>query len=309
MKRERSTLYYAVSIPRQVWNHPANRHRRGRALARAIGWQLYKRIAKRPLDIRVYSGMKIRCYPDSGSASNVLYFTPYYEYHEMQFLQRYLRPGDGFIDGGANIGTYSLLAAGIVGTAGRVVAFEPTARAALSCRENLTLNGLDWVELHEAALAERSGVVSFLTGRDVSNRILLAEEAAADGIQVRCVSLDSILSPEALFAMAKLDVEGAEVAALRGAEQHLRQANPPVWQVEIWDHLLRDMGTSTGELLSLLSDHGYGIASYDADSNRLDFSARSSVQGVGEGENLLAISGSRRGEVADRLRMPREHLP
>lgn len=308
-KRGCSKLSYAVSIPRQVWSHPANRHRRGRALARAIGWQLYKRGVRSPKEIKIFSGMRIRCYPDSNSASNLFYFTPYYEYDEMLFLQRYLRPGDGFIDGGANIGTYSLLAAGIVGPGGRVVAFEPTPETARRFRENVALNGLDWVELHEAALAERSGVVPFLTEWDVSNRILTGEEAAAGAIHVTCASLDSSLPPDARFAMAKLDLEGAEVAALRGADQHLRDANPPVWQVEVWDHLLRDMGTTTRELLSLLSDYGYDVASYDADANRLDFELSSSGEGAGEGENILAVSRLGRDDVAGRLGVYRDHLP
>jgi FkbM family methyltransferase len=300
-KRGLSKLSYAVSIPRLVWRHPANRHRRTRAVARAIAWQLYKRLVRKPKEIKIYSGMRIRCYPGSNSASNLFYFTPYYEYDEMLFLERYLRPGDGFIDGGANIGTYSLLAAGIVGFGGRVVAFEPTPEAARRFRENLALNDLDWVDLREAALAERSGVVPFRSDQDVSNRIVAEQSVGIGDIQVPSVSLDECLPSGAEYAMAKLDLEGAEVVALRGAERHLSDANPPVWQVEIWDHLLRDMGTSTRELLSLLFDHGYEIARYDGETNRLDFQLGSSGGATREGENLLGVSRSHRDEVLRRI--------
>jgi FkbM family methyltransferase len=218
-----SQLSCAASLIRQVWSHPANRHHRGRALARAVGWQLHKRVIRRPREITVYSGMKIRCYPKSNSASNLFYFGQYYEYDEMRLLARYLRPGDGFIDGGANIGTYSLLAAGIVGPGGRIDAFEPDPESARRFRENATLNGLAWVELHEAALTERSGTVSFLTGGDVTNRIRPRSAMETGQIEVTCVSLDMAVPPDARYAMAKLDLEGAEVAALRGAEHHLTE--------------------------------------------------------------------------------------
>jgi FkbM family methyltransferase len=297
-KPKYSRLSCAESIVRQVWSHPANRHQRGRALARAVGWQLHKRVIRKPREITVFSGMRIRCHPASTSASNLFYFGQYYEYDEMRFLARYLRPGDGFIDGGANIGTYSLLAAGIVGPGGRVDAFEPGAEAAGWFRENLALNGLDWVELHEAALMERAGTAVYLTDWDVSNRILRGKATEANQIEVPCVSLDGTLPPGTQYAMAKLDLEGAEVMALRGAEKHLTDANPPVWQVEVIDHLLHDMGSSQRELFSIFSDHGYDIARYDSDSNSLDFDFGGVTR---EGENVMAISRSRRNEISGRL--------
>lgn len=245
--------------------------------------------------------MKIRCYPSSNSASNLFYFGQYYEYDQMLFLARYLRPGDGFIDGGANIGTYSLMAAGIVGPGGRVDAFEPAPQSARRFRENVALNGIDWVALHEAALTEASGTATFLTDWDVSNRIVAGEAKEANEIEVQCVTLDASLPPDARYAMAKLDLEGAEVAALRGADRHLRDANPPVWQLEIIGHLLHDMGSSAQELFSLLADHGYDIARYDGDTNRLDFRPRSFAEVTPERENVLAVSRSRREEISGRL--------
>ena len=122
---------------------------------------------------------------------------------------------DGFIDGGANIGTYSLLASGIVGPGGLIVAFEPVPKLARRFRENIALNGIDWVELHEAALADRSGLVSFVSDRDVSNRIVPEGSGERNKIHVPSTSLDECLPPDARFAMAKFDLEGAEVAALR----------------------------------------------------------------------------------------------
>jgi len=300
----RSQLSCATSIVRQVWTHPANRRHRIGALARAVGWQVHKRVIRKPKDITLFSGMRIRCYPMSNSASNLFYFGQFYEYDEMRFLARYLRPGDGFIDGGANIGTYSLLAARIVGRGGHIDAFEPDPQSADRCRENLALNGLEWVEVHEAALADHEGTATFLTGGDVTNRIVLRKQAKASRhIDVSCVGIDESVSPEANYAMAKLDLEGGEVAALRGGERHLIEANPPVGQVEVIDRLLHDLGSSAKELFDMFSDHGYDLARYDSDSNAIDFD----FDGVArDGENLLGISRSKRDQVLERLHGSRQ---
>ena len=69
---------------------------------------------------------KIRCYPNSSSASKIIYFSAFPDFYEMGFMKDYLRPGDNFIDGGANIGLYTILAASLVGNNGKVVAFEPS---------------------------------------------------------------------------------------------------------------------------------------------------------------------------------------
>ena len=73
--------------------------------------------------------MTLRCYPDSPSASAMIYCHDSPDFHEMNFIRRYLRAGDTFLDIGANIGVYSLLAASRVGPSGRVVAFEPAKQA------------------------------------------------------------------------------------------------------------------------------------------------------------------------------------
>lgn len=266
---ERSSLYYLWSIPHQIWRHPNNRNRRALALARSVWWQGYKRLIRKPITVRLFNGMRLRCYPDSVSASEVFYFGGYHEFNEMLFIRRFLRAGDSFIDGGANIGVYSLLAASIVGPTGRVDAFEPDAVAASRLRENIELNGLTNVHVHEAALSDTPGRIRFAQGLDVSNRMVSSNEAGLQTADVEAVRLDDSLEPGARYMMAKLDVEGAEIAALRGAEQHLDAGNPPVWQLEAMERQLRKLGTSRKEVVSLLRQHGYGFASYDARNRRL----------------------------------------
>ena len=118
-------------------------------------WQAYKRTIRRPLQVRAYRGtIRIRAYPDSAEAGRFIYFNGVPDHVEATLMSRVLRHGDGFVDGGAHIGTYALLAASLVGSDGHVDCFEgaPTALARLC--ENIALNGFGNVTVHAAALSD-----------------------------------------------------------------------------------------------------------------------------------------------------------
>ena len=293
-----SSLQYARNITRAVVRHPANQPHRVRALGRALGWQLYKRIVRRPLEID-YAGYRLRCYPDSNSASNIFYFGHLYDWHEMRFLRRYLRAGDGFVDVGANIGTYALLAASIVGPGGSVEAFEPSPVAAGRLRETLASNQLSNVVLHEAAIGDANGTTEFSIGWDVTDSVFVPTDRYQQmrpRIQVELARLDDVLGDRS-YAAGKLDVEGLELAALRGAAAHLEARNPPVWQIEVLANQLGKFGASVTDMFSLLREHGYDVFTFDSESNQLIRDAHA----VAQASNVLAIAESHLDEVVSRI--------
>jgi len=249
----------AKRVLKRIWNHPGNRGNRLKALGRAAGWQVYKRIAKRPLKVDFVEGFSVLCFPDSGSASNIFYGNHYFDLEEMNLMRRVLREGDGLLDGGANIGVYSMLAASLVGPTGHVVAFEPFPTHVARFRANVALNGFANVTLRRAAVSDAAGTVSFVTNRDVSNRIQTRTDADADTITVECTTLDESLKGLPRFTIGKLDLEGSEIAALNGARRLLAEANPPLWIIE-WDRgLLAKRGHDPQELVRLLESNGYRI--------------------------------------------------
>jgi FkbM family methyltransferase len=281
-----------------IWSHPANRGRRLRAIASSAGWQLYKRTIRRPIDVRAF-GLKFRCQPDSGDASRMIYVNRLPDPDEMLFLQRYLRPGDWAIDAGANVGIYTLLMASAVGPRGRVLAFEPADKAFAFLTMNVEMNDLGQVALRKAAIADFCGTADFNQGEDEANALSSLRESPLGRHPVDVVTLDSEIA-DGGYAVCKIDVEGAEFAALKGAEHSLRRLNPPVLLLELTNRTLKRSGSSVDELRDWLKERGYELWTYLSEGNLLEpWVERPRKPGhVGD---AIAIAESALGEVRSRL--------
>ncbi len=147
-----------------------------------------------------------------------------------QILLQRLHPGMVFYDLGANIGLFSLLAARIVGAAGRVYSFEPDAEVAARLRRNIARNCFTNVTVVGAGVWSTSGVLNFLpaspSSPDKGTGMFVPEGRAADATKIRCVSLDDFISSAPLPHAIKCDVEHAELEALRGAKKLLETSRP-----------------------------------------------------------------------------------
>jgi FkbM family methyltransferase len=295
---EESVGSTAATLVRLIWRHPANRRHRVRALLGSIGWQVYKRTLRRPIWIQAFGSMRLRCYPDDHEASRFIYFNRFPDFHEMRFMQRFLRPGDRFIDCGAHIGSYSLLAAAIVGSQWVVEAFEAAPRALQRLKENIAASNVTCVRVHACAVSDRSGAVAFVADRKggTGNRIVTPEDDSRVTVEVPAVRLDDVLN-EAPYAMAKLDIEGAEALALQGANRLLRDAASPVWQLELVDLFIRRFGSSVHQVIEYLASLGYEIGVYDAGNNVLQLGPHM----VETRTNVLAIARSSLDLVARRV--------
>ena len=131
----------------------------------------------------------------------------------MLFLLHFLRPNDLFLDIGANVGSYTILASGVCGA--RTWAFEPDPGTIIFLTRNIEINALgDLATIHEMALGPTETDVAFTIGRDTSNKV--AEPSAQKVRIVRQSRLDVILNGQAP-TMMKLDVEGYEDDVLKGA--------------------------------------------------------------------------------------------
>jgi FkbM family methyltransferase len=172
-------------------------------------------------------------------------------------LGRFLGPGDTFIDGGANIGLFTIIAAALVGRAGRVIAFEPAIEANGLLQDNVALNGFDWVDIYQAALADRSGMRDFVDLGRASGFSSFAPANADRGevIVVPTLTLEVCVEHTDSVALVKLDLEGAEVEALSGGRTLLERGVP--FLVEVEDAHLRRQGSSAAALRGMFADYQY----------------------------------------------------
>jgi FkbM family methyltransferase len=290
-RRRQSAVDLARRVVGRVMSHPGNNGRVPQALMRSLGWQVWKRVARRPLYARLEGGISFCLFPDAGSASNVVYFDGRFDFAETRFLARYLRPGDEFWDVGANIGYFTLLAGVLVGSAGKVRAFEPLPTTFRMLERNVSLNPALPIEAHAVALAADDARAWFTADMDVSNR--LTTDKRGDVVQVVVSRVDAW--PSAAPTFVKVDVEGAELEVLRGAESTVRRCRP-VLQVELIEHLLRDRGASIDGVAHWSGVHGYRMFLPTANGDVEPLASISAVKG-----NVLLLPAERLDEVRRRL--------
>lgn len=136
------------------------------------------------------------------------------EFAEMSFVVHYLRAGDWFVDVGANIGAYTLLASGVAGAC--TIACEPSPSTFTSLRQTLRINNLeDKATALNCAVGARTGHLFLTEGLGTENH--LVAEAGNGAIQVPVKTLDELLADQRP-ALLKIDVEGFEADVLEGAQ-------------------------------------------------------------------------------------------
>jgi FkbM family methyltransferase len=155
-----------------------------------------------------------------------------YERPIQQALAKYLRPGMVFYDVGANGGFFSLLGAQLVGPSGTVISFEPHPQTARQCRAQIDANGFRNVTVVTAAVSDKVGTHKFSDGEFSVMRSLQDAETAPKTIIVKTTTLDHEISKFPPPDVLKIDIEGAEIDALRGADILLTEKKP-IFLVEV----------------------------------------------------------------------------
>ena len=176
-------------------------------------------------------------------------------------LKHFLRPGDTFIDIGANHGTFSIVASRLVGPQGLVVSIEPQPRKA-NLLGKLMPNGPSKFELYQIACGDHSGEVAFYIPSATSGSAGVFPQYSARSqhstFQIALRRLDDVIDWRHLpgRTLLKLDVEGSELATLLGARQLIQAATPPLL-IEINPKAMQAAGTSKTALTMTLLDLGY----------------------------------------------------
>jgi FkbM family methyltransferase len=218
--------------------------------------------------MRLQPGLKMRLYGDSELCR--LIYCRHFEATERAFLNHFLRPGDVFVDVGANIGLFTLIAACSVGPAGRVIAFEPTSVTYARLVDNVRLNGFSNVRCVNSALSDRSGYLDLIQstdGFDAWNSFAeptMGTENLRERVEV--IEWDHYARSHnlsGLITMMKIDVEGWESRVLAGGKEVIARPDAPVLQIEFTEPSAKAAGSSCRNLYECLEGFGYQMFIYD----------------------------------------------
>jgi FkbM family methyltransferase len=155
----------------------------------------------------------------TGATQNI--YTGLHEFEDCGFLLHLLRSNDLFVDIGANVGVYTVLAAGAIGAT--AVAVEPVPDTFAKLLTNLCANALDGkVKPHNIGLGRSTSTLRFTSDQDTTNHVITDENWTGPSVDVPVQTLDAVLNGQAP-ALIKIDVEGWESEVLAGAEVTLGQ--------------------------------------------------------------------------------------
>jgi FkbM family methyltransferase len=170
-------------------------------------------------------------------------------------LEACLRPGDLFVDVGANVGVYTTWAARIVGAKGNVIALEPAPRTRTWLEDICVQNGLAQVNIIPSAAGDATGT-ALMQIQDGASGLSRLVDRSVGSIEVPLTTLDTLLASKPP-ALIKIDVEGHELRVLEGARQTLQHSRVPV----VFE--APDFGGGSGTLrcVQLLETAGYKVLS------------------------------------------------
>ncbi len=194
-----------------------------------------------------------------------LYYFGIWEPNLTDWIRHCLKPGDVFVDVGANVGYYSLLASSLVGDSGKVVAIEALPEIFEKLKNNLEMNHANNVRAVNMAVWDRTDLITLFTQAGDLQANTTAMHGWADQwnlqkkCQVRAASLPAILSPEEIQGarLIKIDVEGAEWRVISGltALSHVCRRDLEI-VVEVAPRMLQEQGKSCQDVLDFFGSWG-----------------------------------------------------
>ncbi len=244
-----------------IANHPLNSGQKIPALLGFLKWQIGSRLVPGPIIFEWVNGAKIVVRRgEKGVTQNV--YCGLHDFEDMAYLLHVLDPEDLFIDIGANVGSYTILACAAKGSRG--YSFEPVPTTYLRLLENIAINSLgSRVVALNIGLSNYAGELSFTSVESCTNHVTTESEDSDNmaTVKVKVCSLDSVLGDEAP-SLIKIDVEGFETPVLQGAQAALRNMALHSVIMELNGSGVR-YGYNEDDILNKMKDHGFSTYQYN----------------------------------------------
>jgi FkbM family methyltransferase len=198
-----------------IFNHPFNSDNRISGVLRFFKWQLNTKLNPYPIVYPFTENSKLIIWKSLNGATGNLY-CGLMDYYDMGFLLHFLRSTDLFIDVGANIGAYTVLASGEIGAS--TISIEPIPSTYKILIDNILINRIqNKVQALNIGLGKSKMKIKFTKSMDTVNHV--ATDNEIDTIEVEVDTLDSVTN--LIPTLIKIDVEGFETEVLNGAEKIL----------------------------------------------------------------------------------------
>ena len=261
-------------------NHPLNRHRRVQALKRFVRWQVGSRLLPGPVVMEWVSGTRIIVRPGEYGVTQNLY-CGLQDFEEMSYLMHVVTQQDLFVDVGANVGAYTILAC--AGKGARGICIEPIPSTFIRLLDNLFINRLlDSVRACNLGVSDADGELSFTTEEGSGNHVIDGRDGRQGSLAVPVRKLDDVLAGGAP-SFLKIDVEGFETRVIGGAEATL--SNPSLHSIVIeLNGSGERYGFDEGAIVRKLNDFGFSSYLYHPFRRQL-----TRLNGKNTGDNTLFV--------------------
>jgi FkbM family methyltransferase len=229
-------------------------------------WERFQNSSRRFIVHKYQNIFKIRLYKDSYLSEEI--YANKFEMDEAQFISDFLKEGDIFIDIGANIGLYSLMAARRVGSQGIVYSFEPTSITYRRLSDNIRINRFKNIIPVNMALSDKNGNFEMnvscdgFDGWNSFTQVIRGSKSRTEMVETSTV--DNFFSDDRVWnriSLIKIDVEGWEKFVILGGVEHFKRPESPVLIIEFVDQNTINAGYTCQELYQLLVSFGYTLYS------------------------------------------------
>lgn len=246
-------------------NHPLNKKHKIEAIIKFLRWQIGSRIVPGEIVYQWINGTKFIVKPgETGLTGNI--YSGLHEFADMAYVLHVLNPDELFIDIGANVGSYTILACGAKKAYG--YCFEPVPSTFERLLENIKINDLtNRVVAFNIGLSDREGELTFTDNEDTANHVIVDDSFTTNVVKVKVSTLDRIIQ-DRHPQLIKIDVEGFETLVLDGATETLK--NPHLHSVIME---LNGSGNKYGfreeNILKKMNDCGFKTYTYEPFSREL----------------------------------------
>lgn len=187
-----------------------------------------------------------------------------YEPEMRHTLEHFLRPAATFVDVGANEGYFSVVAAALVGSSGKVIAVEPQSRLKAVLEANFALNDVHGVQLFRCAISDRNGSAALHLSPDTNPGSTALHQSTAYQLPtetVRTLTLTELfeLAQVEKADLVKMDIEGFEYEAIMGSSALFRERRIGAIALELHPHAITKRGLDPTAIARLLESCGYEL--------------------------------------------------